>query len=215
MRVRLASLVVVVLACVGLIGPPAAARQMRVRSAPRVSGPLDPRAIECVRNTERVEGEIIAVARSCVRFYTLEPSAEGDPTRDYGVIWLQTSLRPRGRWCAIAARSDIRIPTRRVHARRPRTRAVHRRHEHLTRLVVDAAGQATDPATVSKRFVLYPEEMRARTRNEGRSFRLAWHGSTGRRVAFATGVEISWHKRYTPRDIDSRFGYEVRRSGRC
>src|SRR5688572_14624350 len=64
---------------------PVAARQMDARSSPRVRGPLAQIAKDCKSRRERFRGRVIAVARSCVRFYTL--AGDSNARRDYGVIW--------------------------------------------------------------------------------------------------------------------------------
>lgn len=200
-----------------LATPPATARPLGAGEAPRVSGPLRLSVKKCAESVETSGSGVIARASSCVRLYTFNPGRESDPLRNYGVVWLHTELDTRRGWCAVRTWSDINVPSnKRVHARRPSLRRLSHRSMHTTRLVVDAAGNASRNAVVKKQFLLYPRVMRGALRNEGRVFRTSWHGSSDRALAFASGIEISWHKDFLPATIGGRLRYEIEKKGpRC
>jgi hypothetical protein len=200
-----------------LVSTPASARQLRAADPPRVRGPLRLSVKKCAKSVETAGSGVIARARSCVRLYNFSPSRESDGRRNYGVVWLHTSLDTRGGWCATRAWSEINVPTnKRVHARAPSRRRVAHRTRHTTRLVVDAAGTASSSAVVKKGFLLYPLGLRGALRNRGRVWRTTWRGSSHQPLGFASGIEISWHEDFPPAAISGRLRYRLEKRGpRC
>jgi hypothetical protein len=211
---------VVWLAVLGLLlaASPVAGAQTDASDPPNVRGPLESVTKRCGRRLERNNnGVVIGVVRSCVRFYRFRPSSETNSARDYGVIWLQTTIDTRRRWCATTVRSTIPIPRRaRLHSRRPRVVRLRRLRGATTRLVVDANGHARRRSAYIRRWlVLYPRVLRGVTRNDGRAFRAVWFGSSDRELAFASGVEISWKQGNVPVSVSSRLRYEIKRKRSC
>jgi hypothetical protein len=194
---------------------PVAARQMDARSSPRVRGPLAQIAKDCKSRRERFRGRVIAVARSCVRFYTL--AGDSNARRDYGVIWLHTTVDSRRSWCTTRVRSDINIPDgTRLHERSPRLFRAGRRRRVTTRLVVDAAGFAESNAVVSKRFTMIPRRLQGARAANGRIWRAVWRGSSPAIVGAASGAEISWpQSERPPTPVTSGLRYEVQSKPRC
>jgi hypothetical protein len=210
---------VVVLALVGL-APPAHARQIDARDRPSVSGPLTRVIKQCTRERRRApSGVVIAVAKNCVFFYSFNPARETNPRRDYGAIWLQTTLDAKRGWCAATTKSDIRVPRGSIpHARRPQAVRTGRRHWHRTVLVVDASDNALRNGRIARWFVLFPRVLRGNTLDGGRLFRSVWRGSTARTVASASGLEISWRQAAgPPTTLKTKLAYLIRnkRGGSC
>jgi hypothetical protein len=205
----------------GLFAPvsPAAARQLDAFDRPRVSGPLILDSRDCGRRRIRNEaGTVVALAKSCIRFYFFDPSQESNAARNYGVIWLQTNLEALHRYCATSVLSDIEIPTRtRVHVRKPDFKRAAKRRADLTRLVVDAQDGALQNATIRQPFVMHPRKILGRVRENRTVFRTAWFGSSGRKLAFVSGTELSWRDADGPPNrVSSRLGFRVkRRIGGC
>jgi hypothetical protein len=214
MRARLVP--ILVLGLLGLV-PAALARQMDARDFPRVSGPLTLATKECDRKALRAGGSLAAVVKSCLRFYRFNPARETNPSRNYGAIWLQTNVDGRNGWCATVVKSDIRIPDRSVAlARRPRSNRTARPRGHRTFLPVDANDNATSNAFITRWFRFYPRSMRGMMLNEGRKFRTLWYGSAGRKLAFASGVEISWRRSAgQPQSVSSALQYKIKKKGIC
>lgn len=209
---------VICLVAVGFLSAvPVARAQTDASDAPSVSGPLVRVTKQCGRGHERNDGVVIAVVRSCLRFYTFRITSETNPVRDYGVIWLQANVDTRHRWCATTVKSDILVPRgARLEEGRPKVRRPARRRRHTTRLVVDAGGYASRNAVIKKSFVVYPRLMRGLPRNRRRVFRTVWFGSSGRELAFVSGAEISWRTLDgSPPRVQSRLRYELRRKRSC
>src|SRR5215213_1241210 len=179
-------------------------------------GPLRQELKRCRANSVRFEGRILGRVRSCIRLYSLRPTAESDQARDYGAIWLQTTVAPRGRWCAKAVRSDIDVPeASRLHAHAPASRFVDHRQRVRTRLVVDARDQAANPGAIRQGYALIPRALRTYKQDGGRRWRAAWRGSTGSKVATASGIEISWIAGAPPDKVTSNLSYSLRRQASC
>ena len=196
--------------------PPAEAAQTDAWDPPNVRGPLRQELKRCRANAVRFEGRIVGRVRSCIRLYSLRPDAESDQARDYGAVWLQTTVAPRGRWCAKIVRSDIDLPQgTKLHAHAPPSRFVEHRKRVRTRLVVDARDQAATPGAIRQGYALIPRALRTYKVDSGRIWRAAWRGSTGSKVATASGIEISWDAGAPPDRVTSNLSYSLRRQSSC
>lgn len=205
----------VAVAVVALTAIPATA-QMDARNEPRVSGPLRREVRRCQQRSQEFRGRVVARAESCVRLYAFRPGSERDQRRDYGVIWLQTELRTEPNWCATRALSDIRIPSvARPHARAPRVARATEARRYVVRLRVDANGNARRAGSIAKGFTLFPRVYRGRMMSATRTYRATWEGNTGRTLAFASGVEISWREGDPPARLATGLRFRLLRSARC
>jgi hypothetical protein len=202
----------------GLMAPstPAEAAQTEAWDRPTVRGPLRQELRNCRARSVRFEGRVVASVRSCIRLYSLRPSRESDAARDYGGVWLQTTVAPRGNWCAKLVRSDIEVPQgAKMHARAPASRLTDHRERVRTRLVIDARQQAATAGRISQGFALIPRALRTSTRDDRHTWRTTWRGSTGNKVASASGIEISWVAGAPPGRVASNVGYTLRRQASC
>lgn len=193
------------------------ARQMDVTDRPAVSGPLELLKRNCQKKRELSHGQVAVVAKSCVRFYALDAAAEDDAARDYGVIWLHTNIDGRHGWCATEVRSDIDLPPRTLlHNHKPKTFRTPERRPFTSKMFVDADEHATTRASIMRRFVFFPRIMKARLVSRGHVFRILWKGSKDRKLAFASGVEISWRvSDGPPKFLSSKLRYVVRKKSVC
>ena len=214
MSFRAWSCLLVVIGLLGL-GPAAYARQMGAREAPSVSGPLTQRTLKCERKAQREDGKVVVTAKSCIRLYLFSKGKETDPDRNYGVIWLQTNLNAGRGWCASIVKSDIDIPPKAIaHIRRPRSATRSSRKSFTTHLRVGARGKAVREGKIVNSFMLYPHTIDGRVAEDGNVFRVVWRGSTRRRLAFASGVEISW-RGDPPGTISSGLRYRISKLASC
>lgn len=212
-----------VIACVLTLVPVmtshAQIRQMDARDDPEVTGPLNRRSTECKTQREGFEGNVVAVGKTCLRIYTLDPSSETDMARDYGVVWLQSNLNSSRDWCAVKVLSDVNLPADvTVEHKVPRGYLkIDRRKRYDAQLTVTANGNTTEGASISQRAYLYPREIRtsARIIETQRVFRLKWLGSSEEKLGFPSGAEISWEQGNAPRGISFRLNYELRQKTRC
>ena len=206
----------------GLVAVPpafAATTQMDAADDPQVSGELDLQTDECRRQQERFKKEVVAAGKTCLRIYTFDPSAETDPDRNYGVVWLQSNVNARRGWCAAEVFSDVDLPSDiRVETREPRSMELKRKKVYETALTVTAAGNASDAAddtTIKQTQILYPQTIKSRVRRRGNVFRLKWSGLKDEKLGFASGAEVSWADTADdPGGISFRLNYELKR-GDC
>ena len=199
----------------GAAGAPA---QLDARDQPSVSGPLEQRSSQCKVERERFEGDVVAVGKTCLRVYLLDPESETDANRNYGVVWLQSNLNSRNGWCGIKVQSDVSLPSDVVVERRaPRgVTTIGRRKRMTTRITATANGTASTNGVVSAEATVYPREIRSRLLQEPEQvFRLRWVGSSARKLAFASGAEISWPADSAPRGISFRLNYSLKQDARC
>ncbi|CAN5653431.1 hypothetical protein BH24ACT26_BH24ACT26_20950 [soil metagenome] len=211
--------IILPLLLLGLLAPaaPASAQQMDARDRPRVTGPLTQRAKDCERKKERFRGHVIAVARSCVRFYALRSSDETNLARDYGAVWLQTTVDSRGAWCTTSVKSDIDVPAGTVrHGRAPQAFRTDGRRPVETRLRVDAQGHAAENGVLAKRFTLIRRSLTGDLRGNGSVWRAVWRGSSKSAVASASGIEVSWPSAdRPPSPVTSSLRYQLQKKGTC
>ncbi|MGH2819307.1 MAG: hypothetical protein ACRDJ5_01495 [Actinomycetota bacterium] len=206
----------VVAGLVVALGALPALAQRDARDKPRVSGPLRRVVRRCEQRPEEFNGRIVARAESCVWLYAFRARAERNDRRDYGAVWLQTELRTKPNWCATKARSGIRIPRRtRSHAGAPRRARAREPRRYVTRLRVDAQGNAARVGRIKQPFKLHPRVLRGRMVRTKRTFRATWEGDTPRTLAFATGVEISWRRGNPPARLATSFVFRMRRGAGC
>ena len=205
-----------VLALVIVFAPAALGAQMTAGDDPQVSGPLELEKKDCQRRTKSFNRDLAAVAKACLRFYSMAPDGESDEDRNYGAIWLQSNLDAKNGWCTLEVTSDILLPKGvQVHARVPRgVTEISRVRTRATRLQVDAAGAAEEQATIRQEAIAYPRVIRTGIRQDGQVFRLKWKGATAKTLGFPSGLEVSWPSDNTSADLSISFSlnYELRQS---
>ena len=204
----------------GLLTPTsaAAAQQLDAFDRPRVFGPLSLDTRDCGRQqTRNAQGDVVALAKSCLNFYLLDPDTETNGRRDYGIIWVQTNVNAHRNWCTTSVRGTIKVPKRaRLHAHSPETKRVSSRRRVLTRLVATAQDSARRVAKIRRRYLLYSDVLRGRPRDGRRSFLVRWRGSSTAKLAFVSAIEVSWRSgQGPPTTVRSRLGYQVRFSRDC
>jgi hypothetical protein len=198
--------------------PAAGARQRDASDSPRITGPLTPETRECGRRKTREQsGDVVAVAKSCLYFYSFDPSKEANVRRDYGVIWLQTNVNARQGWCTTSISSDIDVPARaRLHSHKPTLKEASSKRRVFTGLLLNARDSAVNDASIGRRFVLYSRTMRGLVRADRTIFRTVWYGRSSRKLATVSGIEVSWRaSEGPPESLTSRLGYDVKRRASC
>lgn len=196
-----------------------AARQLAASEAPSVSGPLTVTEEGCERQNKKRRGRVVARLRSCLWVY--RHANDNDPPRDHGSFWLQVTVKPVDGWCAteVVASTEVPSTTSIGDSRTPRrvTRPSGRR-EMRARVVIDAEGAAPTVGTIKQHFYLYPRVLRrsgvSETSDGHRRMSITWKGSSGNKLAFVVGAELSYAYDRRPtvtRDID----YTIIRSRSC
>jgi hypothetical protein len=219
MKVRI---LVLALLVAGLIAPSAAvARQMSAGERPDTAGPISTRRAlqSCETRVSRRDGETVAVTKVCAGFWLFDPDRESSPRRNYGAFWVQMTVDSRRPWCTEWSRLDLRgLKRPGVHSTTPRIgrdvrTGVTRRY--TTRLLIDAQGNTHRPATIKNSFDVYPRAMIVSKRDDGSTLRMRWTGSTRRKIAFASGAELSWIPGRAFPQITPEFSSFFTRRGEC
>jgi hypothetical protein len=206
-------LVPIALSSGSVLPSPAAAQnaQMSASDDPQVSGPLSLQEEKCDRKVQNYEGDKVAVARRCLRFYTYDPASESALDRDYGALWLQSTVNPVDGWCTTRTGSKIILPKDLgLHSRAPRKkRTIEERGPFTTTLDVTVEDNGA-AASIAQDWIAYPRSLKPSLTE--RVFKLGWGGKTGAKLAFAHGIEISWTMSSPPEGISYRLGITLSRN---
>lgn len=212
--------ILTVLSMLTLLAPVAsAAEQLDARTAPETEGPLTGGEASCRRQVETKDDRTVAVVRLCSRLYALEPASETDEANDYGLLWLQSNVDAAKGWCAVEVNTSAVVGEGgAVYDTAPgsRLRANKRKRIEVS-LTVDAQGEATETAKASQSLVMFPRQMKPiiEPTNQGTDFTLKWVGSVGRKLAFASGVELSWPAGIGSPAIEPTLTYRFEKKGEC
>ena len=214
---RVALVPLLVLALVLSVSPAEA------RKAPKQTGPLNLDERQCGRETlrKRVKGrmEVVAKAETCLLFYDYDPLREDDEQRDYGIVWVQARVEPRGAWCATAVWSDLVVSEdTRIHKRTPvKNFKISRSRKVQVKLASFANGASDEKGTLSEKTTIHPRILRHSrfTFERSRVFRQRWKGQRGRVINLTSGAEVSWAEDDPPDAVSSGLLYDFERRGRC
>ena len=203
----------VLLALFAVVALPAQAfGQLDARDAPETHGPLTAGQKGCDGGKEMHQGAMIALVRLCYRLYLFDPDSEDSAGRDYGVIWLQSTVDAEPGWCTSAVRTSALV-TRggRGHDYAPsdEIRAEDKKRVRRT-LKVDAQGNADQNGRITQSFVMFPNKATPTLRRQdgGQRLKLTWTGYSARNLGFATGLELSWPADGTNPQIDPKLTYD-------
>jgi hypothetical protein len=206
-------------ALVFVLAAPAYA-QLDAGNRPETTGPLTTgdQFHDCRSRVERFQGEVAGRFRICYWYFLYDPDRENHE-KNFAGFWAQGTVTPVGPWCARRARLDLDLPAKRfVHTRAPQAGTVRRTtssRPFTTRLEVDAQGHAADEADISNTFRIFQSRMRVVRADNGNIHRMAWNGGTGRTVAFATGVEVSFRPGAQLPTVNPKLFAFLQRTGTC
>ena len=184
---------VTLVAILGALMLPSNARaaQLDARDNPETKGPVVRDGGNCAKDVTRQGGEVAARAVNCSDVYRFNPARENKPRRDYGVIWLQTSVDTSPGICSRRVDMALTVPAGvRIEHRSPSFKRTDDRRRVTTRIRVKADGTAEDRGVVRNEFWLYPNRINPDV--SGRTMTMNWRGNTRRDLGFAMGVEVSW-----------------------
>ncbi|MGH2700047.1 MAG: hypothetical protein ACRDJL_12750 [Actinomycetota bacterium] len=198
----------------------------QARKAPKQTGPLNFDVRRCGGETvrTRIKGrmEVVAKTKTCVLLYTYDPLREDNQDRDYGLVWVQARVDPRGAWCAKRVWSDLGVDVSkdtRVHRRTPVKNLKLRRARRIrVKLATTANGAGDQKATLGERTTFYPRRLQHSTFvfQKSRIVRQRWAGQRGKVLNFTSGAEMSWDSEAEgPDAISSGLLYDFERRGRC
>ena len=189
--------VVMALVVGGMVLPPTAMSavgdQLSAEEEPAATGPLSEADLKCDRERQTDGKQIAAIARRCLRFYRYDQGAETDAARDYGVLWLQATVKGRNGWCAVQVTSKIVLPVGLgLHNHAPEGAHKNGRQTDVTTVLeLDADGTGSN-ARVTQEWIAFPKMHEAGFNRKKTAFNLSWRGSTARKLAFVHGIEVSW-----------------------
>jgi hypothetical protein len=187
--------VLIAAALVVAMPSPAHAAQMDAADDPTLRGPLstsdDLQA--CKKKKERGRrGRLIARFKVCSGYYLFDPDQEDNAEANYGAYWIQANIDATRRWCTRSVKIVLPLPET-SHSKAPRPGiSVKGRKRHTTKLRVDAQNNTSSPGRVKNSFIVRSRRLRSKIVSDGERFRLAWRGSTSRKLAYAAGIELSW-----------------------
>ncbi len=165
-------------------------------------GGLQPGEQFCDGRSIRNDGTVVAVADSCSFAFMLPSIQETDPNLDYGAVWVQSGVNPRGAGCAKRVATSIAVPDGATLLSVATPSGVgSRRRVVETALTVGDAQLTTDSPTIRQSFFAYPRNMRLVEAGDGETRRLVWEGSTKATLAFAFGLHIAWDPEMGPPSI--------------
>ncbi|MGH2752220.1 MAG: hypothetical protein ACRDK3_15325 [Actinomycetota bacterium] len=195
------------------------------RKAPKQSGPLNFDEKACSRRTEKWRNdktgrtETVAKTETCALFYTFDPLAEDNDNRDYGIVWVQARIEPRGAWCAKRIWSDLLVSKdTKIHKQTPtKNFKLGKSRRIRIKLATLANGWSDEKGTLSEKTKIRPRRLRHSRFNieASRVFRQRWNGQTGAVVNLTSGVEISWAIDDPPDALTSGLQYDFERRGSC
>jgi hypothetical protein len=202
-----------------LAGSPVA----EARDAPRRTGPLNLENRQCARKTFRtmVHGrrEVVAKTETCLLDYEYDPLAEKNDERDYGIVWVQARIEPRGAWCATRVWSDLGVTgDTKIHKRVPaRDFSMKKSRRVRVKLASLADGFGEEKATLSEMTRFYPRNLRhtRSTIRGSRIFTQRWTGLRGGVINLTSGAEISWDVDDLPDELASGLRYDFERRRKC
>lgn len=198
--------------------------QPSAKEKPTASGPLSFEDRKCEQKKEFFNDpdsgrETVAVAEACVLLYLYDPAAEQDSKNDYGVVWLQTTVDARNGWCATKVRSDLTITDDAELFEHDPKKILEPKRKRRVRVSVTTDGQnhGTDIGRLQQSFALRPRRLVPSLKEKASAslFRLLWTGRTNRKLAFASGVEISWAADDKVNAMTSGLSYEFEKRGNC
>jgi hypothetical protein len=193
----------------------ASAAQLDADERPTTSGPVatSSELKSCRSKRVKTGNRTVARVRVCSRYFLFNPDAETDPANDYGAYWIQLNANAIRGFCVKAIRTDLSYGNG-VHAKAPKpatTVKAGKKRRLTTKLAVDAQGNSDDTGIIKNSFVLHPGTMTARVR-DGDTYRLRWRGSSGGKLAFAAGLELSWATNQDAPDIDPQIVLRLSRA---
>jgi hypothetical protein len=175
-----------------LLLPTDASAQLDAKENPRKTGPLAKDGGQCKRDVARSGSQVAAVSKSCSDVYSFNPERESKQNRDYGAVWLQSSVDTKPGWCTTETVMTLRVPRGvRIEDRTPSFKRTDDGQRVRARIVVDADGTAEKNGVVKNHFRLFPNRLKPNV--DGRTLTVDWKGNTGRTLGFAMGVEVSWN----------------------
>jgi hypothetical protein len=182
----------------------ASAAQIDAEERPTTRGPVatSSELKTCKSKPVKDGGRTAARVRVCSRYFLFNPEAETDPANDYGAYWIQLNANAVPGFCVKAVRTDLSYGNG-VHAKAPKpgtTVKAGDKRRYTTKLAVDAQGNSDATGIIKNSFVLHPGTMRARVQDG--TYRLRWRGSSGGKLGFAAGLELSWATGQDAPDID-------------
>ena len=187
-RTKLVALPVMVLT---MLGAGVANAQMTANDDPTKRGPIWRDNKDCAKDRSFSGGQTAVVSKACSYSYTFRRSEDRDLARNYGVFWFQTTIDPRNGFCASNVTATIRVPRGyEIENKAPNFANTSSRTRDTARLRVDAGGGRQNDAVLKNSYTLFRRSVKPNL--DGRKLTVEWNGGTGRTVALALGVEVSY-----------------------
>lgn len=203
MRTRFIVSLLLVLSVLGVVP----ARADDATDPPTATGPLFEGEPFCDESPGGVRSQ------TCSWWYDLVP-AHTNPAEDYSAYWFQLELKPPRGMCATSIQFGIDLPDgmRIASATPDRPARIRRAEAVVTRLEVDAEGDALMPGAVENELTAVPGRVDAEA--DGGGYGYSWSGSWPGKVVVAAGLQIAG-ERFPPGVVYTWFGGEGFGVGPC
>jgi hypothetical protein len=187
-RTRLLALPIMVLT---LMGAGVANAQMTANDDPTKTGPVWRDNKDCTKQRSFSGGQTAVVSKACSYSYTFRRSEDRDLARNYGVFWFQTTIDPRNGFCASNVTAEIKVPRGyEIEGKAPTFERASSPKRDTARLRVDAGGGRQNDAVIKNSYRLFPRSVKPDL--DAHKLTVEWNGGTGKTVALALGVEVSY-----------------------
>lgn len=200
--------------------------QLDARDEPTVTGPLKTSAKQCRDSVQKFKRKIVAKGTICLWILERDPGSEPDQDLNHGILWAQSSVWTASDWCTTKVHTNIWVPPGlAIGATAPVPAVIGEKTDATVTLESQGPGNSGDkkaePASVSASMVLYPGEVTRPSPSEPEvdgsdpaptRVRLTWIGRQTKKVAFASGVEVSWPGEETTPPVKYGIRYPVEKT---
>lgn len=133
---------------------------------------------------------------SCDWWFQYESGLESDTSRDYGVLWLQTTATPYRGFCVKRSKAFFGAgsPFEVIGAVRARRIRVSTAVSKEVALTTQAGGSGALPASVSKEFAVRPGRMSIGDIADDGVIRASWRSQrpSSKPITLVLGIEVAW-----------------------
>lgn len=139
-------------------------------------------------------GRVVGTAKACTLVYLVPPADDLSEERNFGSVWIQSSVDARSGWCAKTVKTILQVPDgAALEGVTPKkTLEIAKRTLDEVILRVGTTEEMTTASQMSHMMFLYPGTRELKKRDGGEIQRLIWKGRTRERLSFALGLSLSW-----------------------
>jgi hypothetical protein len=175
-----------------LLGGPAAATtaELEPSRGPSTQGPVTLDDSACTeREIKGDDGLLLGRAEACVFVYSFDTLRELDLQREYGAIWTQARFTPEPGWCS----TELSVGLQMDGGTPEKTTKAPAKRKALTRLVLNAHGNALEAAQISQSWAHFGKTTNEVVKGDKVELSSRWKGKTDRSVSMVSGLAYSYN----------------------